>query len=168
MKKIFALILCILMIGSLCACGADPLYNGGVATADETAVAETEAKKADITKYEKTFDGMQEYLIDSELLPSDEKVKSETLGSLIGAKEKGSRYMLSSSAFIEFYEYDLENLNDVANNIFSQIEKDGTFVVAEGLETLTGVKSSSGKFLAVYNKNLSYDYDKIISEFKQF
>ena len=168
MKRLFALVLCIFLVMSLCACGADPLYNGGAATSDETAVAQTEVKKADITKYEKTFDGMQKYLIDSELLPSDEKAKTDTLGSLIGAKDKGYRYMLSSSAFIEFYEYDLENLNDVAKNIFSQIEKDGTFVVAEGLETLTGVKSSSGKFLAVYNAAISFDYDKIIAEFKQF
>lgn len=169
MKKIIALILCILAVTSLCACGADPLYKGDTpATADESAAQEETQFKADITNYEKTFDGMQKYLIDCGLLPADEKLKSNTLGELIGAKPDGVRYTLNSSAFIEFYEYDTDNLNDTAKNVLEKVDNGSTFSVAEGLEELTGVRSSSGKLLAVYNANIQYDYETIIKAFEQF
>lgn len=169
MKKISIIFLTLIIVFSafsLTACGNDPLYKS--ASADEAA---TEGEKnVDINDFEKTFDGMQDYLIKCKLLPEADKKnnpKSEMYAGIIGAKQ-GVRYTLNSSAFIEFYEYDAENTNATADQVKSQLDKDGTFKVAEELETLTGVFSNSGKFLAVYNSSIKYDYDKILEEFKKF
>ena len=169
MKKISIICLTLVLVFSafsLTACGEDPLYKS--ASADEAATED--AKTVDINDFEKTFDGMQNYLTECGLLPKADKKnnpKSEMYADIIGAKQ-GVRYTLNSSAFIEFYEYDAESTNATADQVKAQLDKDGTFKVAEELETLNGVFSDSKKFLAVYNANIKYDYDKILDEFKKF
>ena len=174
MKKISIVCLALVLIFSafsLNACGEDPLYK--TASADEAATEDS--KTVDINDFEKTFDGMQKYLIACKLLPDPDSkenakkgdLKSDMYAGIIGAKQ-GVRYTLSSSAFIEFYEYDTENNNATADQVTAQLNKDGTFKVAEELETLTGKFSDSGNFLAVYNSTIKYDYDKILEEFKKF
>lgn len=170
MKKLFALLLVFALALTLAACSSDPLYSSSstdAATADE---AETTASDTvNIDDYDDTFDGMQEYLIACGLLEDpdekgNENVKTETFAEILGA-ENGVRYTLSSSAFIEFYEYTEEN--DISKAVFKQVETEGTFSIA-GLDELTGVLSSSKKFMAVYNASISYKYEEIIEEFEKF
>ena len=164
MKRIFSILLIIVFAAlMLTACGADPLYNKGEATADEAA---TEAEVVvDIEDYTKDFKGLQKYLQDLELIPKDSTKKNDLFADILGA-ERGVRYTLNNSAFIEFYSYG-EKHNEIAQKVLEQVESEGTFEIA-GLDPLTGVISDSGKYLAVYNAKIKYDYDKIINEFKKF
>ena len=166
MKRIVSVLLIIVFAALLLtACGADPLYNKTTgATADEAA---TEAEvKADINDYTKDFKGMQKYLLDLELIWDDDKhPKTDLYAEILGA-DKAVRYMLNNSAFIEFYSYGDEK-NETAQKVLEQVEKGDAIEIA-GLDPLTGVICDSGKYLAVYNAKIKYDYDKIISEFKKF
>lgn len=161
MKKILVLIMACALMLALCACGSDPLYANQNATEDAT--AETEAA-VDISEYEQSFDGLQKYLIDLKLLPEDEKSRNETFAEVLGA-EKGIRYSVSSSAFIELYEYK-DKTSDEARFVLDQVEKEGKFVIA-GLDPLTAVMSDSGKYMLAYNDKLGYNgYEAIINAFK--
>lgn len=164
MKRIALFILAAVMVLALSACGTDPLYNN---TSETDAAAEKETV-AEVNKddYDETFAGMQKYLIAMDLLPSDDKSKTETFAEVLGAKN-GVRYTLSSSAFIEFYEY-TDKKSDEAKAVLDQVEANGQFEVA-GLDPLTAVMSDSGKYMAAYNDKLSYDkYADIIAAFKEW
>ena len=74
---------------------------------------------------------------------------SEMDGELIGAKELGHRYV-SGSITAEFYEYDLDNLNETANTVRDSVQKDGAFQIIG--QTVPNVYlSDSGKYLMIYN-----------------
>ncbi len=165
MKKILALLLAALFVLALTACSADPLYTSTDAD-NEAATGASEASPA-VSKddYPDSFQGLQNYLIDSGLLSDKDNDKVETYAELLGA-ENGVRYTLSSTAFIEFYEY-TDTTSALAKNVLDQVAADGTFELV-GLDPLTGVLSDSGKYMAVYNADLSYDYDAILSPFKKW
>lgn len=164
MRKIALIILAAVLMLALAACGTDPLYNNtGSATADEAATEETAA--ADKAAYDDSFEGMQQYLQDLKLISSKDTDRQETFAEVVGA-ENGVRYSLSSSAFIEFYEY-TDTSKELAKEVLDQVKKDGTFEIA-GLDPLTAVISHSGRYMAVYNDKLSYEYQNIISEFEQW
>ncbi len=163
MKRVISILLItVFAMLMLTACAADPLYNN-TSTADQAAT-ETQST-VDINNYTKDFKGMQKYLQALELIKSDTSTQTELYADILGA-DKAVRYTLNSSAFIEFYSYSTEK-NDIAKQVFEQIES-GKEIEIAGLDPLTGVISDSGNFIAVYNKKISYDYDKIITEFKKF
>lgn len=164
MKRIISILLIAVFAAlMLTACGADPLYNKKESEAAEQSATEDAA--VDIENYTKDFKGLQKYLQDLDLIPKDDSKKTDLYADILGA-EKAVRYTLNSSAFIEFYSYG-EKKNEIAKMVFDQIEKEGTFEIA-GLEPLTGVVSDSGKYLAVYNAKINYDYDKIVAQFKKY
>lgn len=165
MKRIISILLIIVFAALLLtACAADPLYQKNEATADEAA---TEAEiTVDINQYNKDFKGLQQYLLDCELIWDDEKHPTTDLYPEILGAEDAIRYTLNNNAYIEFYSYSGEK-NELAQKVFEQVESEGTFEIA-GLDALTGVISGSGSFLAVYDAKIKYDYDKIIEEFKKF
>ena len=164
MKRIIAILLVAVFAAMLLtACGSDPIYNNGSSTANEAATEATVS--VDINKYNKDFDGLQKYLQDLKLIDSAEDKRTELYAEVLGA-EKGVRYTLNSSAFIELYAYGTDR-NEIAQKVFEEVKKDGTFEFAS-LDPLTGVISESGNFLAVYNAKIGYDYDKILTEFKKF
>lgn len=170
MKKLFAFFTLICVFAALLsACAADPLYRQN-ATEAETRAADQGAATLDQADYDRSFSGMQKYLIDLGLLydttQKEKKVTTtKTIGEILGASS-GIRYTLNGSAFVEFYEY--KEKNEISEKIFSEIKKDGTFSIA-GLDKLTGVLSSSGKYLCVYNAAIKYDgYPAIIDAFEKF
>lgn len=174
MKKIVTVLLIAVLMLSLTGC-----FGTGSNTATE---AGTEPLSADA--YVKDFRGLQQYLIDHSLVPSVKLATEATSDSattaattattatessdprtplyydLLGA-DNGIRYNLSTTAFIEIYDFSSAN-NDTAKAILADIADDGKFTVIEDLDELTGVISKSGKFVIAYNASNSYDgYEEI-------
>lgn len=160
MKRLIALLLTLLVVVSLSACtfGSRPL--------EQKATQAQEDDTPDITKYKKDFAGMQKYLIDMELLPSEGSAKSKTKAEIVGAKA-GVRYILDTENFVEFYQFDTKATPDEAQNLFDTVKDGGTYDVL-GLTKLKGVVSDSGNFIMLYPADSKYDYAKIADEFKKF
>lgn len=164
MKRIIAVLLSVLLMISLAACtmGTD----GTTLNQDPSSVEETKAPKVDVTKYDKDFDGMLKYLEDMELLSDKDDAKTEMLAEIIGAKQ-GVRYTIDASNFVEFYEFDIDNLNDDAKALLSGIADGGTYKVLS-LEDMKGVVSDSKKFVMLYPATSTYDFSKLTEELKNF
>ncbi len=160
MKRLVALLLTVLVIGSLCAC------TYGSRPADPTSAEATEDTTPDITKYKKDFAGMQKYLVDMKLLPTGDGVKSNTKAEVIGA-DKGVRYLIDAENFVEFYEINTKATPDEAQKVYDTVKDGGTYDVL-GLAKVKGVVSDSGKFIMLYPASGTYDYSKMIEEFKKF
>ena len=164
MKRIIAVLLSVLLLVSLAACtmGTD----GTTLNQDPSAVEETKAPKVDITKYKKDFDGMLQYLEDMELLSDKKDAKTEMLAEIIGAKQ-GVRYKIDSTNFVEFYEFDIDNLNDDAKALLNGIADGGTYKVLS-LEDMKGDVSDSEKFVMLYPATSTYDFSALTEELKNF
>lgn len=164
MKRILAVLLLVLFVCSLTACtmGTDgTALNGNI-----EATEQTQAPDVDIAKYDKDFDGMQEYLKEMKLISSKDNSKTEMQADVIGAK-KGVRYTIDSTNFVEFYEYDTEKLTDEASEIIYTISKGETYNVLS-LTNVKGAVSQSGKYMMLYRADSTYDYSEIIDEFTKF
>lgn len=164
MKRIIAVLLSVLLLVSLAACtmGTD----GTTLNQDPSAVEETKAPKVDITKYKKDFDGMLQYLEDMELLSDKKDSKTEMLAEIIGAKQ-GVRYKIDSTNFVEFYEFDTENLSADAKELLNGIADGGTYKVLS-LEDMKGEVSGSEKFVMLYPAVSTYDFSALTEELKNF
>lgn len=164
MKRIIAVLLSVLLLVSLAACtmGTD----GTTLNQDPSAVEETKAPKVDITKYDKDFDGMLQYLEDMELLSDKKDDKTEMLAEIIGAKQ-GVRYKIDSTNFVEFYEFDIDNLNEDAKELLNGIADGGTYKVLS-LEDMKGEVSGSEKFVMLYPATSTYDFSALTEELKNF
>lgn len=164
MKRIIAVLLSVLLLVSLAACtmGTD----GTTLNQDPSTIEETKAPKVDITKYDKDFDGMLQYLEDMELLSDKKGDKTEMLAEVIGAKQ-GVRYKLDSTNFVEFYEFDTENLSDDAKALIDGIADGGTYKVLS-LEDMKGEISGTKKFVMLYPATSTYDFSKLTDELKNF
>ncbi|MBR2714957.1 MAG: hypothetical protein IKB73_01975 [Ruminococcus sp.] len=164
MKRLVALLLCILVMISISACtmGTD----GTQLNKDTSATEETKAPEVDITKYKKDFDSMQKYLIKMELLSDKKDAKTVMQADIIGAKT-GVRYKLDTTNFVEFYELDTKATPDEGQKLYDAISSGKTYKVL-GVEELEGVVSGSGKYLMLYPVTSSYDYSNLEKEFKKF
>ncbi len=164
MKRLVAILLSILVVVSLSACtmGTDGTkLNGNTEATDAT-----QAPQADIDKYSKDFDGMQEYLKELELISSKKDDKTVMQADLIGAKQ-GVRYKVDATNSVEFYEFDITATSDEAKNVLGAFKNSENYKVL-GLEDVKGVVSSSGKYVMLYSATSAYDYSKIEEEFKKF
>ncbi len=162
MKKFLAILLCVLTVVSLSACtmGTD------LSKANQTSSEATEAQKVDINKYDKDFQGMQDYLVELKLINDKKDNKTETQADIIGAKQ-GVRYKLDATNIVEFYEFDITATPDEAENVLSAFAKGESYNVL-GIEDVKGVVSNSGKYVMLYPATSSYDYSKIEEEFVKF
>ena len=89
--------------------------------------------------------GLEEFMIAQGYVSG---TPSEMNGALIGANELGHRYV-SGTITAEFYEYDLENLNETAETVRASVEANGTFEIVG--QTVSNVYlSDSGKYLMIY------------------
>lgn len=158
MKRLVAILLTLLMVVSLAACGGASTQN------PTTATEKVDVKDVKIDNYKKTFSGMQKYLLDLKLISGDNKI--ETQADLIGAK-KGVRYNVDKTNFVEFYAFDIQATPDEAVKVYDCIANDKEYNVL-GLEDLEGVVSKSGKYIMLYPASSTYDYSKIEKEFKKF
>ena len=158
MKKLLA----ILMIGALMLSLTGCFGMGGSSTAAEP--TETPTEPLGQEAYEQSFKGLQQYLIDRQLISSE--TKSELYYDLLGASD-GARYVLTSSAFVELYDF-TDADNDTAATVLADIKDDGKFYAVEGYDELTGVIAKSGKYVAVYNAKNGYEYEKITKELENW
>lgn len=165
MKRLVAILMTVLIIMSLAGCsiGTDGTKLNG---SDAASTDATEAPKVDIAKYNKDFNGMQEYLKDMERISDKEEDKTVMQADVIGAKQ-GVRYKIDSTNAVEFYEFDITATPDEAENVLSAFANDETYKVL-GFEDVKGEVSSSGKFVMLYPATSSYDYSKIAEEFVKF
>ncbi len=164
MKRLIAILLTVMVLVSLTACtvGTDGTKLNGNTDATEA----TEAPEVDINKYDKTFDGMLEYLKELKLISKKEADQTVTQADLIGAKN-GVRFKLDTLNFVEFYEIDTTATPDEAQKVIDAFENGENYKVL-GIEDVKGVVSSSGKYVMLYSATSTYDYSKIEDEFVKF
>ncbi len=164
MKRLVAILLTVLLIVSLAGCtiGTDGTKLNG----DTTTTEATEAEGVDIGKYEKDFNGMQEYFLELELISEKKEDKTVMQADIIGAKQ-GVRYKVDSTNFVEFYEIDITATPDEAVNVISAFTNDDVYKVL-GFEDVKGEVSGSGKYVMLYPATSTYDYSKIVKEFIKF
>lgn len=163
MKKIVAIIIAILIVCALVGCGNQTHYvqeTNGASSNDA-------ANYNDISTYEKTLEGLEECLLDRGLLQDTAIENKDSLeADLIGASE-GYRYSINNNVFIELYSITEEN--EVNKTIKDEINlsKENQFSILD-LDPLTGVYSSDGKLMLVYNAAIKYDYQPIADVVSQF
>ncbi len=164
MKRLVAILLSVLLLISLAAC---TMGTDGTTLNQETTTEDaTQAPKVDIGKYEKDFDGMQKYFMDMELISDDEDDKTEMQADVIGATQ-GVRYKTDTTNFVEFYEFDTDNLSDEAQALIDGIADGGTYTVL-GIEDVKGEISGSKKFVMLYLASSTYDFSELTEELKNF
>lgn len=159
MKKIIAVVMIAALMLSLTGCLGMPQQS-------EATEAPTDAPA--LKTYEKSFKGLQQYLIDRGLIPkkSTEDQADTLFYDLLGA-DYGERYILNGDAFIELYDF-TNAKNDTAKSVLKDIKDDGKFQVIKDFDDLDAVISKSGKYVAVYNSRKSYDYDAITKELQNW
>ena len=144
MKKrwVAALAAAMLCMTMMSACGE------GFVDMNASSQTSSEAVSSALTEdeVEDTLGGLEQFMLDRGYIAG---TPSEMDGELIGAKELGHRYV-SGSITAEFYEYDLDNLNETANTVRDSVQKDGAFQIIG--QTVPNVYlSDSGKYLMIYN-----------------
>ena len=145
MKKLIAMIAVLALVLSLTACFGTGSVNNNGATADE-------ANAADVSTYDKDFDGLQKYITDR----NTSAVKAEIYYDILGANN-GVRYVLNSNAFVEIYDFSNAD-NETAKAILADVKDDGKFSPMENSAEMTAIITDSGKFLLAWDATRSYDY----------
>lgn len=153
MKKIIALIAALVMVLSLTACFG--MGNNAASTADE-------AKAADVSEYEKNFDGLQKYIADNN--PNCEK--QELYYDIVGA-HNGVRLIFSQNPYVEVYDFsNIAGGSDSADSahpekakeILEAVKKDGKFHPIESGVEMTAIITDSGKYVVAWDASRNYDY----------
>lgn len=167
-----ALILALFVVG----CGVDdPLNTNKESVVNEEATLPE--VKIDDTKYDDSIEGIYQYLLDLELVSKSDA--TEMSAELIGAT-KGNKYSFKlngKQVTVELYSYDVQNLDDVANDILNSVKNTGKFEILN-LGEVEATISESGKYLMIYSddslkssKPNSYNvenYNKVLEVFKNF
>lgn len=149
MKKLLPIILCAAIVFSVSGC-----TGGGTQL---TALSADNVPSADSVKmddYKDNLDGLEKYLKKRAFLPS-ELEPTEMAYNLIGAVN-GHRYMFTfngSAVTAEFYEFDLNKLNDDAKKTIENVKKNGEFELL-GIAT-EATLSDNGKYMMIYTDNSS-------------
>ncbi len=158
-KTIFAVIVALSLL--LTACGS---------TTTELAVLEYEKEDVAFEEYDNNLEGMEEYFEDKNLIAGN---ASEMSYDFISAID-GQKYFYSVDEVgisCEIYEYDLENMDDRANEIVNSIKENGFFI---SLDTeIKATLSDSGKYIMIvggdYTNENAIDYMNDLNEsFKGF
>lgn len=112
MKRVLAILLCMVMVVGMTACGASNEDSSSAENEEKVKVEKVEeddnepqsneAKVEDTTQSEPTLSDLEEYLLDKGVVSGE---KTETYASIIGA-EDGFKYLDSDA---EFYEYDVNS-----------------------------------------------------------
>lgn len=116
---------------------------------------------------EDTLEGLTKYMANNYALGEP----SETRGDMIGAQKKGYRYA-TQTVLAEFYEFDLNNLNEDAQRVIDSVKKNGTFVIMD-LTVENVYLSDSGKYMMIYtdrvgSEDSAANAKKAVEEFKAF
>lgn len=179
MKKIIALIAALAMVLSLSAC-----FSTGTT---EDASTSDQVENADVSDYDKDFDGLVQYIIDS----NSGCEKQELYYDLLGA-ENGVKLILNKNAYVEIYDFygeketsswvDSDNLpraivygeeensssadsSDLSKpqQILNEVRENGKFKPMENGIELTAAITDSGHYVIAWDATRSYDYDKKVA-----
>ena len=153
MKKIIALLAAVALVLSLSACFM-PNANNSESTSDQ-------AKAADITSYDKDFDGLVKYITDS----SSNYEKMDIYYDLLGA-DNGVRIVLNKNAFVEVYDFSGASANTAkAQEILNAVRENGKFKPIEDGAELTAAITDSGKYVLAWDASRSFDYTgKVVTD----
>ena len=160
MKKIIALIAAVALVLSLSACFMPNANNNSDATSDQ-------ANAADITSYDKDFDGLVKYINDR----GSNYEKMDIYYDLIGANN-GVRIVLNKNAFVEVYDFsgaagataDSANASK-AKDILNAVRENGKFKPIEDGVELTAAITDSGKYVLAWDASRNFDYTgKVVTD----
>lgn len=146
-KKIIALVLVMCLGFALTAC-----TTSSSSSSSAKLEVSSEEQNPEMSSYTNDFDGIVSYLKDSEVLAGD---ASEMAADFIGAVN-GGKFSFSyegTSITCEIYEYDLDNLNEKAEETIASVKENGTFRSLN--EDVEATLSNSGKFLMIYKNSAS-------------
>jgi gamma-glutamylcyclotransferase (GGCT)/AIG2-like uncharacterized protein YtfP len=172
MKKIFILMLAVIMSASMAACGVGDV--GGTAPTSSQAESKAPVSSAAVKKeYDNNFSGLLKYLSDNKIIEGNGlEMKSDYIGAKKGVKYQFS-YNGNANVTVELYEYDLENLNAKAKSVIDEIKEKETFTVLDN--TFPAVMSDNGRYMMVYRDTVTKDQNikhhqeatKLFKEFKK-
>ena len=153
MKKIIALLAAVALVLSLSACFM-PNANNSESTSDQ-------AKAADITSYDKDFNGLVKYITDS----GSNYEKMDIYYDLLGA-DNGVRIVLNKNAFVEIYDFSGTSANTAkAQEILNAVRENGKFKPIEDGAELTAAITDSGKYVLAWDASRSFDYTgKVVTD----
>lgn len=153
MKKIIALLAAVVLVLSLSACFM-PNANNSESTSDQ-------AKAADITSYDKDFNGLVKYITDS----GSNYEKMDIYYDLLGA-DNGVRIVLNKNAFVEVYDFSGASANTAkAQEILNAVRENGKFKPIEDGAELTAAITDSGKYVLAWDASRSFDYTgKVVTD----
>ncbi len=179
MKKVIGLILVIALVFTLAGCM--PGTGGAAVTATEiilpteAEVSEGETKPTELevmdpAKYESSLAGLEKYLKDSYIIAGD---PLEMTAIAIGAV-KGDKFVVTyqkEQAQIELYEFDLNNLSDMAQTTLDSVKTNGKFTMLD--QEINAYISDSGKYIMIYSVNEANDAikkqkERAVEVFKKF
>lgn len=149
------------LVLSLSACFM-PGANNNSSTSDQ-------ANAADVSTYDKDFDGLVKYITDR----GSGYEKQEIYYDLIGA-DNGARVVLNKNAFVEIYDFSSYEKGGAtsdsaaaakAQSVLDDIREDDKFKpVQDGVE-LTAVITDSGKYVLAWDATRSFDYTgKVVTD----
>lgn len=156
MKKIIALIAALAMVLSLSAC-----FSTG--TNEESSTSD-QAEAADVSTYDKDFDGLVQYITDS----NSGCEKLELYYDLLGA-ENGVKLILNKNAYVEIYDFTNVAENSAsadssdpskAQDILNEVRENGKFKPLEDGIELTAAITDSGHYVIAWDATRSFDYEK--------
>lgn len=166
MKKLLPIILCAAIVFSVSGCVSSGTQLTSLSTDN---IPSADSVKVD--EYEDNLDGLEKYLKKRAFLPDMDG--TEMSYDMIGAKA-GHRYIFTlngSQVTAEFYEYDLENLNEEAKTTIESVKKNGNFELL-GITT-EATLSDNGKYLMVYTDNSGEELNQtrktdVLKAFKEY
>lgn len=159
MKKIIALIAAVALVLSLSACFM-PNANNSDSSSEQ-------ANAADVTSYDKDFDGLVKYITDR----GSNYEKMDIYYDLLGA-DNGARIVLNKNAFVEVYDFsgvssataDSANASK-AKDILNAVRENGKFKPIEDGAELTATITDSGKYVLAWDASRSFDYTgKVVTD----
>lgn len=169
--RILVLTLSIICIVSLTACGAGDV--GGPGYSPSSVASEVEEKKdiKPVDQYEQNFDGFVQCLKDRTYIQGEPKIMSS---QLIGAK-RGYRYQYmyeKSNITVELYEYDINNINQTAQEVIDQVTNKKQFDIQKN--TVNASLSINNTCLIIYNhsnnneinQKRASEVENLLKEFK--
>ena len=153
MKKIIALIAAVALVLSLSACFMPNANNNSDSSSEQ-------ANAADVTSYDKDFDGLVKYITDR----GSNYEKMDIYYDLLGA-DNGARIVLNKNAFVEVYDFsgvssataDSANASK-AKDILNAVRENGKFKPIEDGAELTAAITDSGKYVLAWDASRSFDY----------
>ncbi len=146
-KKIIALLLVVCLSFALTACTTSTSSG----SSSKLTVSDEE-QNPEMSSYTNDFDGIVNYLKDSEVLAGDaQEMAADFIGAVNGGKFTFSYE--GASVTCEIYEFDLDNLSAKAEETIASVKENGTFRSLN--EDVSATLSDSGKFLMIYKSSAS-------------